>query len=322
VPHVLIAGRIHPDGLAVLRRRGDLTIEEMADLSVEAFTARLPDADGLLIRTAPLPAAAVERASRLRIVSRHGVGYDNVPLPLLTRRGVPVAVIGHAGSVAVAEHTLMLMLALTKQAARFDRAVRDGAWDLRNHLTAGDLEGRTLLILGLGRIGRAVARRAAAFDMRILGHDPAVPAADIPPAGVMPVSDWRAALAEADFVTLHLPRTHETQHMIGSRELGAMKSTAFLVNTARGGLIDEAALAQALAAGGIAGAGIDVLEDEPPAPDHPLLHVERVILSPHIAGLSESATIRLSVMSATNLLAGLDGTLDPKLVVNPEVLRR
>ncbi len=322
MPHALIAGKIHPDGLAILRQRPDLTVEEMGDLSAEAFAARLPEADALLIRTAPLPAAAVERAGRLRVVSRHGVGYDNLPLPLLTRRGVPVAVIGNAGSVAVAEHTLMLMLALAKRAIPFDRAVRGGQWDLRNRLVGGDLEGRTLLILGLGRIGREVARRAAAFDMRILGHDPAIATSAVAEARVMPVRDWRAALSEADFVTLHLPRTAETNHMIGRGELASMKPTAFLLNTARGGLIDEAALAEALAAGRIAGAGVDVLEDEPPAADHPLLRADHIILSPHIAGLSESATIRLSVMSATNLLAGLDGTLDPKLVVNPEVLRR
>ena len=322
MPHALIAGKIHPDGLAILRARADLTIEEMADLSAEAFAARLPDADALLIRTAPLPAAAVERAGRLRIVSRHGVGYDNVPLPELTRRGIPLAVIGNVNSAAVAEHTLMLMLALAKRTWHFDRAVRDGAWDLRNRLTPGDLEGSTLLILGLGRIGREVARRAAAFDMRILGYDPAVSAASMAEAHVTPVGDWRAALGQADFVTLHLPRTAETRHMIGAAELALMKPSAFLLNTARGGLVDEVALAEALAAGRIAGAGLDVLEDEPPARDHPLLGSERAILSPHVASLSQSAAVRMGVVSATNLLAGLDGTLDPKLVVNPEVLRR
>lgn len=322
MPHVLIAGKIHPDGLALLRSRVGLTVEEMADLSGDAFIARLPEADALLIRTAPLPAAAVERAAKLRVVSRHGVGYDNVPMATLTARKIPVTVIGNAGSVAVAEHTLMLMLTLTKQAARFDQAVRMGDWNLRNRLNPGDLENRTLLVLGLGRIGREVIKRAAGFDMRILGFDPAMPESAIAGLGVTPVRDWRAALPEADFVSLHVPRSAETEHMIGARELAAMKPTAYLINVARGGLVDERALAEALAAGRIAGAGIDVLEDEPPQAGHPLLTADRLILSPHVAGLSENAAIRLSMASAQNVLAGLDGTLDPQFVVNAEVLTR
>ncbi len=322
MPHVLIAGKIHPDGYAVLRARPGLTIEDMTDLSAEAFLARLPEADALLIRTAPLPAAAIERAAKLRIVSRHGVGYDNVPLPALTAHGIPCAVVGNAGSVAVAEYTVMLMLALSKQMVSFDRGVRSGDWLIRNRLNSGDLENRTLLILGLGRIGREVVKRAAGFDMRILGYDPALPAVEIDKLGVTPVTDWRAALPEADFVSLHVPRSPATEHMIAARELAAMKPSAYLINVARGGLVDERALNEALAAGKIAGAGIDVLEDEPPAADHPLLKADRILLSPHIAGLSENAAIRLSVASAQNVLAALDGTLDPSLVVNPEVLKR
>jgi D-3-phosphoglycerate dehydrogenase len=322
MPHVLIAGKIHPDGYSVLRQRSGVTIEDMSDLSADAFMARLPDADALLIRTAPLPTAAIERAHKLRIVSRHGVGYDNVPLPALTAKGIPCAVVGNAGSVAVAEYTLMLMLALSKRAVSFDAGVRSNDWLIRNRLNSGDLENRTLLILGLGRIGREVVKRAAAFDMRILGYDPALSATEIAELGVVAVGDWRAALPGADFVSLHVPRSPATEHMIGARELATMKPTAFLINVARGGLVDEPALAEALAAGRIAGAGIDVLEDEPPPPDHPLLSADRAILSPHIAGLSENAAIRLSVASAMNVLAALDGTLDPNLVVNAEVLKR
>jgi len=318
---VLVAGIVHPDGLKMLRARAGVEVVSMASLEAAAFIERLPAADALLIRTAPLPVAAIERASRLRVVSRHGVGYDNIPLDALTARGIPVTVIGNAGSVAVAEHTLMVMLALAKNAFRFDRAVRAGDWTLRNSLSPGDLEGRTLLILGLGRIGREVARRAAAFDMKIVGYDPAIDAGAIP-SGVSPATDWRAALREADFVTLHLPRSPATEGMIGTAELASMKSSAFLINAARGGLVDEVALAQALTKGTIAGAGIDTLDAEPPPLDHPLLALERVILSPHVAGLSMNAARRMSLAAAANVFAALDGTLDPTLVVNPEVLKR
>jgi len=320
VPLILIAGKIHPDGLALLRARVGTVVEEMGSLGAADFVTRLPAADALLIRTAPLLAEAVERAIHLRVVSRHGVGYDNVPLATLTARGIPVTVTGNTGSVAVAEHAIMLMLALTKRIIPFNRAVRDGDWDLRNCISPGDLETRTLLILGLGRIGREVARRAAAFDMRVLGYDPAPGTAT--PAGATRVDDWRHALREADFVTLHLPRSATTENMIGAVELATMKPSAFLINTSRGGLIDEAALATALAAGQIAGAGIDTLDAEPPPADHPLLASDRVILSPHVAGLSENAARRLSLAAAANVLAAFDGTLDPALVVNPEVLKR
>jgi D-3-phosphoglycerate dehydrogenase len=319
---VLVAGKVHPDGLQLLRSRVGFTVEEMGALDAAQFVRQLPTADALLIRTAQLPAEAVERADRLRIVSRHGVGYDNIPLATLTARGVPLTVIGNAGSVAVAEHALMLMLALAKRTDRFDRSVRNGDWELRNRLAPGDLEGRTLLILGLGRIGREVARRAAAFDMRILGYDPAIGDETVAPPGVLPVSDWRRALREADFVTLHLPRLAATEGMIGAAELASMKPNAFLINTSRGGLVDEAALAAALTRGQIAGAGIDTLDTEPPPPGHPLLASDRVILSPHVAGLSENAARRLSLAAAANVLAAFDGTLDPNLVVNPEVLKR
>lgn len=320
--HVLVSGKVHSDGIALLRARQGVTVEQMETGAAAAFVTRLPEADALLIRTAPLPAAAVEQAGRLRIVSRHGVGTDNLPLALLTARRIPVTVIGNAGSVAVAEHTLYAMLALAKQGFRFDRAVRENDWELRNRLSPDDLEGQTLLILGLGRIGRAVARRAAAFDMRILGFDPALDRDAAAELGVARVDDWRAALPEADFVTLHLPRSPATDGMIGARELAAMKPTAFLINTSRGGLVDEAALAAALAEGRIAGAAIDTLESEPPPPDHPLLRSDRVLLSPHVAGLSQNAARRMSLAAAANILAALDGTLDPATVINPEVLAR
>ena len=319
---ILVAGKVHEDGLALLRARAGVRVEAMASLGPADFIARLPEATALLIRTAPVPAEAIERAKLLRIVSRHGVGYDNLPMDTLTARGIPVTVIGNAGSVAVAEHALMLMLALAKRVMPFDRAVRAGAWDERNILVPGDLEGHTVLILGLGRIGREVARRAAAFDMRVLAYDPAFGPGTRLPVDVRPVADWRSALREADFVTLHLPRSPETEGMIGAAELAAMKPSAFLINTSRGGLIDETALAEALARGTIAGAGIDTLDAEPPPADHPLLGSDRVILSPHIGGLSANAARRLSLAAAANVLAAFDGTLDPAMVVNKDVLKR
>lgn len=322
MPRVLISGHIDDAGMAVLRARPGLIIEEMANSRPEDFLARLPQADALLLRIAFLPGEAIVNADRLKVVSRYGVGYDNVPLEALTAKGVPVAVVGPVHTDTVAEHALFLILALAKAGLRQDAAMRTGDWNIRTTPQAVDLAGKSLLIVGFGRIGRSLARRAAAFDMQIIAHDPNVSAAEMAAVGVTKVDDWRAALATADFVSLHAPRLPDTERMIGAVELGAMKPTAFIVNTARGGLIDEPALAAALAAGKIAGAGLDVFEEEPPRRDHPLFASDRVILSPHVAGLTREANVRIAVTAAKNILAGLDGRLDPELVVNKSVLAR
>jgi D-3-phosphoglycerate dehydrogenase len=322
MPRVLISGGIDEAGMAVLRARPGLVVAEMKGSRPEDFIAELPDADALLLRIAFLPGEAVVNARRLKVVSRYGVGYDNVPLDVLTARGIPVTVVGPVHTDTVAEHAFFMMIALAKAALPHDQAMRDGGFGIRSRTLATDLSGKTLLIIGLGRIGRSLARRAAAFGMTIVACDPNVAAGDMAALGVAKADDWRAALAAADFVSLHAPRLPDTERMIGAAELRAMKPTAIIVNTARGGLIDEAALAEALAAGRIAGAGLDVFESEPPPRDHPLFASDRVILSPHIAGLSREASARIAVTAANNILAALDGRLDPELVVNRSVLSR
>lgn len=320
MPHILVAGAIHPEGMAVLEARPDITAEVIDQPTEADFMARLPEADALAIRTALLPPAAIAASPRLKVVARHGVGYDNIPVDTLTERGIPLALVGNVNALAVAEHALFLMLACLKRAVDHDKAVREGDWAVRNRFEGGELAGRTLLILGFGRIGREVAARAAVFGCRILAFDPMIDHEAISTAGAEPVEDWRAALAEADIVTLHLPKTPETTHMIGAETLAAMKPGAIVINTARGGLFDEGALARALTEGHIGGAGIDVFEDEPPAPDNPLLSAPRALLSPHSAGLTLECAIRMGVQTARNALAGIDGTLDHRLVVNPTVL--
>ena len=320
MPHILLTGKIHPAGMALLEARPDVTLESIDNPTEADFAARLPKADALIVRTAEVPAAALEGARRLSVVSRHGVGYDNVPVDALTARGIPLTVVGNVNAVTVAEHTLFMILALAKRCIPYDRAVRDGRWGIRDSFAATELAGKALLILGFGRIGREVARRAAAFDLQVLAYDPYVDQDVMPAARVERVEDWRAVLGEVDFVTLHLPRTPETVGAIGAAELAAMRPTAYLVNAARGGLVDEAALAEALRAGRIAGAGLDTFDTEPPRPGHPLLSLETVILSPHTAGLTEECAARMAIATARNALDGIDGRLDPELVVNRAVL--
>ena len=308
--------------MAVLRARPGLIIEEMASSRPEDFLARLPDADALLLRIAFLPGEAIVNAKRLKVVSRYGVGYDNVPLDVLTAHGVPVTVVGPVHTDTVAEHAFFLLIALAKAGLRQDAAMRAGNWAIRAAPLAVDLAGKTLLIIGFGRIGRSLAKRASVFGMRVVAHDPFVPVADMTALGVGKVDDWRVALGEADFVSLHAPRLPDTERMIGAAELAAMKPSAFIVNTSRGGLIDERALCEALAAGRIAGAGIDVFEEEPPKPGNLLFASDRVILSPHVAGLTREANARIAITAAENILAALDGRLNPDLVVNKSVLTK
>ena len=320
MPHILLTGTIHQAGMDVLAARPDVTVEPIEDSADADFLGRLPAADALIIRTAVVPAAAVEAAERLRVVSRYGVGYDNVPVDTLTRRGIPLTVVGNVNAVTVAEHTMFMMLALAKRCAAHDRAVRTGNWAIRNNFAAVELAGRTLLILGFGRIGREVARRALAFDLTVLVYDPYVGAAAVAAAGGRKIEDWRTALGEADVVSLHLPRTPETEGAIGAAELAAMRPGAFLINAARGGLVDEAALAAALRDKSIGGAGLDTFDAEPPSPDNPLLALDTVIVSPHCAGLTDECAARMGVAAARNALDGIDGRLDPALVVNRDVL--
>lgn len=324
MPHVLIAGygSLHPQGLAVLESRADITHETIPNPDAAQFLEKLPQADALLIRTAPLPAEVLKVAERLRIVSRHGVGYDNVPVAVLTERGIPLTIIDSVTALSVAEHALYLMLAVAKSCLSHDRAVREGRWNFRNTHAAWELSGRTLLLLGFGRIAREVTRRAQAFGMRVLAFDPYVDAQAMRSSGVEKVDDWRAALNEADVISLHLPRTPEMENAIGAAELASMKSTAVIINTARGGLIDEAALVQALRNGQIGGAGLDTFDVEPLAKDHPLLQLDNVVLSPHTAALTQEGMARMSISAAENVVAGLEGRLDPRLVVNKEVLSR
>lgn len=315
--HVLVAGPIHHSGIARLRAASDITLDVVDAASLESHVALLEQADAVLLRAQPMPARVITRAPRLRMVSRHGVGYDSIDLAALNDRGIALAVVGDVNSRSVAEHTVMLMLALAKRVRAYDKATREGNWQFRDSRQAVDLDAKTLLVIGFGRIGRLVAALAAAFQMRIVVHDPFVDSSVVRDAGAIPAPDLGAALEQADFVSLHVPRTTGTT-TLGARELAHMKPSAILINAARGGLVDENALDLALRAGRLAGAGLDVLDAEPPRRDHPLLTNERVLITPHAAALTEECSTRMSLAAAQNILDYFAGTLDPALVVNQD----
>ena len=319
---VVVSGQIHPDGMAILEAAPGLEVEVFADPGTPVPMDSLATADAVLIRYGVITVEQVENMPGLRVVSRHGVGCDNLPTGELASRGVPVTIVGPVNAVSVAEQVLAMMLALAKRLVEGDAAVRSGNWNFRNTVTMGELAGKTLLLLGFGRIGREVARRAGAFDMQIKVFDPYVPDDIVRQAGCLPVADWRAELAATDFVSLHLPATSETRGIVGRDELALMKPTAFVINAARGGLIDETALHEALSgAMSRGGAGLDCLTSEPPSPDLPLLSLPNVVFSPHSAALSTEAVRKMGTVSAQNVVDGLNRRLNPELVFNLRQLR-
>ena len=314
MPHVLVAGKLHPSGIALLESRPDVTFDYVEEISEPSYAPLIGAAEGLVIRTQPLSAATVGKADQLRVVSRHGVGYDAVDLPALNDRGIALAVCGDVNSVSVAEQAMMLLLAAAKRAIRSDHAVRDADWGWRNRLEQGELWGKRLLIVGYGRSGRHVARMAAGFGMEIRAFDPFLRRRGWPEGPAAPAASVAEGLAWADFVTVHAPKGDAPA--IAAAELAVMKPSAVLVNTARGGVVDEAALIAALQEGRLAAAGLDVFEDEPPAPDNPLLSMDQVVLSPHIAGLTAECAERMAVSSVQNVLDFFAGDIDPALIVN------
>ncbi|MER9401451.1 hydroxyacid dehydrogenase [Mesorhizobium sp. M0615] len=318
MPHVLVAGKLHPAGIALLDQVAGITYDYVEEVSEPSYAHLIDKADGLVIRTQPLSAPTVEKAGKLRIVSRHGVGYDSVDLPSLNKRGIALAVVGDVNSISVAEHAMMMLLACAKRAVRGDRSVREGGWNWRNKLEASELAGKHLLILGYGRIGRHLAKMAAAFSMEIAAYDPYLEKIGWPEGPAKAVSDLASALQWADAISVHAPKGEVP--VIAEREFSLMKSGAWIVNTARGGVVDEKALLAALQSGKVAAAGLDVFDEEPPAPDNPLLSCDQVILSPHIAGLTIECGERMAVSAVQNVLDFFESRIDPTLVVNGKEL--
>lgn len=317
---LLITTTLHQAGMDLLHARPDVKVEILNEVSAEELPQAIHDANAIIVRSAPVTRELVHAAPQLEVVSRTGVGCDNVDIAALTERGIPLTITPGSNAVSVAEHTLYLMLSLAKQGPHYDRATRQGKFDVRFSMLAVDVAVKHLLIIGFGRVGSQVAPRAHALGMVVHAYDPYVDDSVIETAGGVPEASLEAGLASADIVSLHCSLTAETRGMISAPELRVMKPSAFLINTARGSVVDERALAVALREGRLAGAGIDVFETEPPPTDHPLLALPNVIVSPHCAGVSLEASIRAATAAIGNVLHAFDGELDPEVVVNPEVL--
>lgn len=271
---------------------------------------------GIISRMGRLDTATFDAAPSLRVVSKHGVGVDNIDLDAAASRGIPVLVASGANAVSVAEHAMALLLAVVKQVVPLDRSLREGRWE-KPGFQGRELAGSTLGLVGFGAIARQTAAFARAFGLRLQAYDPFAPAESFANDGVERVTELDLLLATSDIVSLHCPLTLATRHLLNAASLPRMKPGAVVINTARGGLIDEAALIAALRSDHLAGAGLDSFEQEPPGPDHPFWSDLRIVATPHIGGVTAEANARVGIEAAQgviDVLAGRD--VPPSRIVN------
>ena len=321
---LLITESMSPAGWALLTERGDIeAVRFPGSITTPDFRTLIEQqapVHGVALGVTPFGPTEIAVAKELQVAARIGVGYDAVDVPALTAKRVPLMVAGTANSPSVAEQAIFMMMALAKRGAELHALVQNGGWGKRLSTVPFDLFGKTVLIVGFGRIGTRSAKRCLAMEMDVLVYDPYVAPADIKAAGCEPVKELEAALPRADFVSIHCPKTRETVGMFNAARLARMKPTAYLVNTARGGIIDEKALLAALTSGKLAGAGLDVFDLEPTPVDNPLLKLANVISAPHMAGVTRESLDRMGLQTARNIISALDGTPIRENVINKEVL--
>lgn len=303
---VAIPQDITESGKEYLRDKGYDIVVGSGGITPDEIKKVIAPADAILARTAPYTADILAAAPKLKVIGRHGIGVDNIDIDYCTKHGIWVANAPMSNAVSVAEHTIGFMIAAAHRFSQMDRATRKVDWGVRNAVPCVDLEGKTLGVVGMGRIGRMVAEKVmAAFNMKVLGYDAFLKEDAFPKgAAFASVAD---IFAKADFITLHTPSTPETRGMVNAAMLATMKPTAYLVNCSRGGIVDEPALYEALKSGKLAGAALDVFEQEPADPANPLFTLDNVELSPHTAALTLESLDRMGLHAAMGIHSVLSG---------------
>lgn len=314
MPVCLIVQPIHPSGIQKLQAAG-IEARQASSADMATVAREIAGCDAVITRNAGLDTAAVNAATGLRVIANHGVGTNKIDVARATALSIPIVFTPFANARSVAEHAVMLMLAVGKRLLPCDAAVRTGQWDYRYQPGLQELHGKTLGISGFGTIGRLTADIASrGFGMQVIVHSPSASAEILHAHGVEACGSLDDLLAAADVVSLHRPSRPDTRHMINAAALARMKPTAILVNTARADLIDSDALAQALQAGRIAGAGIDVFDQEPVPAGHPLLALHNAVLTPHTAGSTDEALQQTADQCADQIIEVLAGRRPPHLV--------
>lgn len=308
---VLVTEKLSEAGLELLRK--DFQVDVRPELAAQGLVEQIAPYDALVVRSqTQVTAEVVAAAENLKVIARAGIGLDNVDVDAATRRGVTVVNAPQSNIVSAAEHTIALMLAQARNLPQANEALKQGRWE-RSRFQGVELQGKTLGIVGLGRVGALVAQRAGAFGMRIIAFDPYVPRERAKEMGIELMPTLEALLVQADFITIHLPRTTDTEGLIGERELALVKEGARLVNTARGGIVDEQALAKALEDGRLAGAALDVFAEEPTT-ESPLFAFEQVVVTPHLGASTTEAQDKAGASVAEMVRLALSGEFVPYAV--------
>jgi D-3-phosphoglycerate dehydrogenase len=294
MPRVLVADKLETPGLDLLKQAGIELEIPTTTLKDAALREALGKVDGVIVRSATrIKATDLEEPGKLRVIVRAGVGVDNIDVAAATRRGILVMNTPGGNTVSTAEQTLALLLSLARHTPAADASLHGGKWE-RNKFVGTQLAGKTIGVVGLGRIGCEVARRAAAFDMKVVGYDPVVAPARLTDLGIEATTDLHAILPRCDFLTVHTPLNDQTRDLIGAKELALLPKGARVINCARGGIINEQALAEALGSGHLAGAALDVFVDEPPPADLPLLKLPNVVVTPHLGASTVEAQVSVA----------------------------
>lgn len=313
---IVLSHPLYKPGMDALEGKADLIIPNNGDS--DEIIDQLLDADGYILRIGKIDRKAIKACNNLKVITRPGVGVDNVDVEAATEKGIPVVICPSANSRSVAEHALTLILSLSKNIVEYDNETRKGNFGIRNKYAAVEFTDKIVSILGFGNIGKELAKMCASIGMKVCIYDPYVSKEEVNKMGYQYYSDMMEIIAQGDFVSLHMPSLPSTKGMFGKEQFKAMKNSGFLINCARGDIINELDMIEALSKNEIAGAGLDVLQDEPMKADNPLMNMKNVIITPHSAGQTQESTSKIVLMAVEGTLAVLEGQKWPH-VCNPEV---
>jgi D-3-phosphoglycerate dehydrogenase len=313
---ILIIQDINEKGRELLKNHPDYEFEVIEDVNDPSLKDKIIDCDGASLRTAKLPGEIINLGKKLKIISRHGVGYDNIDLETCKKKNIAITITATANAVAVAEHVMFMLLSISKRKNMYDDSVKTGNFSDRNKLPkTQEIWGKNILIAGFGRIGQCLIKRCLGFEMNVFVYDPFVSAEKIESLGGKKVEDLKKAVKTMDAISLHIPLNNETKNMINLDLLKTMKKNCIVINAARGGIINENDLDQALNEDLIFGAGLDVFEVEPPEKSNPLLKNDKVFLSPHTAAFTEECMIRMAKETTQNIIDFFDDKLEKSKLV-------
>ena len=313
---ILVIQPIHEAGIKLLESNPNYEFEVVENVDAEFLKSKIKDCDGASIRTAKLTSDVIEAANNLKIISRHGVGYDNIDLEASKKNNLTLAITATANAVAVAEHVMFMLLNISKRKNMYDDTVKSGKFSDRNKLPKTvELWSKNILIAGFGRIGQALIKRCLGFEMNVFVYDPFVSKDVIEKLGGIKVESMEDACKDMDAISLHIPLNDKTKNIINYDLLKTMKNNCIIINAARGGIVNEVDLDRALKEGLIFGAGLDVFEIEPPEANNPLLKNDKVFLSPHTASFTEECMTRMGKETVQNIIDFFDEKLEKSKIV-------